>query len=214
MNKFSIIIFIVIIALFGIIIFVTQSGSNSKSANQFPTFSPDANTFQVISPSSQQTQGQSTDITKVAPNPTFGVEEGVQASYSAVIKTTKGDIEVYLSGRDAPRTVKNFLEKAKSGFYKNLKFHRVEEWVIQGGDPKGDGTGGGAMITEINALPFVVGSLGVARSNVNNDSQFFIVKRDAFWLNQQYTNFGIVTKGMDIVNQVNVGDKILGITIE
>src|SRR5207302_6962288 len=97
---------------------------------------------------------------------------------------------------------KNFIMKAESGFYKGLVFHRVEDWVVQGGDPKGDGTGGGLMQTEINDIPFVAGSLGVARGqniNVSNDSQFFITKSEANWLNQQYTNFGMVSGGMDVV---------------
>lgn len=135
----------------------------------------------------------------------------------AVIKTSKGDIALTLYADDAPNTVANFAKKAKDGFYKNLFFHRVEDWVIQGGDPDGNGTGGGEMSTEINDKPFVVGSLGVARKNnieISNDAQFFITKTDAGFLNQQYTNFGIVTSGMDVVNKIEVGDKILGITVE
>ncbi len=136
---------------------------------------------------------------------------------SAIIKTEKGDIELTLYYQDAPNTVNNFISKAKSGFYNGKVFHRVEDWVIQGGDPLGNGTGGGKMPTEINNKPFVVGSLGVARGgdiNVSNDAQFFITKTDASWLNGQYTNFGIVTKGMDIANKIEIGDKILEIQLQ
>ena len=149
--------------------------------------------------------------------PTAGAQDTMKASYSATIKTSKGDIKLTLDATDAPNTVKNFLNKAVSGYYNNLDFHRVEDWVIQGGDPTGTGSGGGQMQTEINSKPFVTGSLGVARGGdprISNDSQFFIVKSDAAWLNQQYTNFGIVTEGMDVVNKIQIGDKILGITIE
>ena len=143
----------------------------------------------------------------------------VEASISGVItiKTTKGDIALTLFKKDAPKTVENFIKKAKSGFYKNLTFHRVEDWVIQGGDPLGNGTGGGKMQTELNNKPFIVGSLGVARGqdiNVSNDAQFFITKKESSWLDGQYTNFGIVEKGMDVVEKIQIGDKILGITIE
>lgn len=141
----------------------------------------------------------------------------VSNEVTTVIRTDKGDIELSLYSQDAPNTVKNFLAKAKSGFYNNLIFHRVEDWVIQGGDPDGNGTGGGNMPTELNNKPFVVGSLGVARGGdirISNDSQFFITKTDASWLNNQYTNFGIVTKGMDVVQKMSIGDKILGITIQ
>ncbi|MCL4353236.1 peptidylprolyl isomerase [Patescibacteria group bacterium] len=134
----------------------------------------------------------------------------------AIIKTVKGDITLRLFPKDAPGTVANFAEKAKSGFYDNLIFHRVENWVIQGGDPNGNGTGGGPMPTELNNKPFVIGSLGVARGgniNISNNAQFFITKTDASWLNGKYTNFGIVTSGMDVVNKIKVGDKILGISV-
>ena len=113
--------------------------------------------------------------------------------------------------------IKNFINKSQSGFYKDLTFHRVEDWVVQGGDPQGNGTGGGQMLTESNQLPFVDGSLGVARGpdpRISNDAQFFITKGTASHLDGQYTNFGIVTSGMDVVNKIQIGDKILGITVE
>ncbi len=143
--------------------------------------------------------------------------EILNASISATIKTSKGDIKLDLYGKDAPNTVINFLTKAKSGFYNNLTFHRVEGWVVQGGDPKGDGTGGGNIPVEFNSKPFIVGSLGVASrgdGKIQNDAQFFITKQDASWLNNQYTNFGIVTTGMDVVEKIEVGDRILEITVE
>ncbi len=133
----------------------------------------------------------------------------------AQIETDKGIIEVELYPEKAPNTVKNFLDKAASGYYKGLKFHRVEDWVIQGGDPLGNGTGGGKMTTELNDLAFVDGSLGVARGGdikVSNDSQFFICTTDCGWLDGQYTNFGKVIKGMDIAKKVAIGDTILSIS--
>lgn len=134
----------------------------------------------------------------------------------ATIKTAKGNIELTFYSSDAPNTVANFVNKAKSGFYNNLIFHRVEDWVVQGGDPLGNGTGGGSMPTELNNKPFVVGSLGVARGQdikISNDAQFFITKKDSQFLNGQYTNFGIVKSGMDVINKIEIGDKILGISI-
>ena len=88
---------------------------------------------------------------------------------------------------------------------------------MQGGDPEGDGTGGGNIPVEFNNKPFVVGSLGVASrgdGKVQNDAQFFITKTDASWLNGQYTNFGQVIDGMDVVEKIAIGDKILRITVE
>lgn len=145
-----------------------------------------------------------------------GAAVTVQAE-KAIIKTSKGDIELMLFSKDAPNTVANFIKKAESGFYDNLTFHRVEDWVIQGGDPDGNGTGGGNMPTELNNKPFTAGALGVARGGdikISNDAQFFITKRDAQWLNGQYTNFGAVSSGIDVVEKIEIGDKILGIEIE
>lgn len=134
----------------------------------------------------------------------------------AVIITSKGEIQVTLYPQEASKTVENFLFKAAAGFYNELTFHRVEDWVVQGGDPKGNGTGGGQMPTELNNKPFVVGSLGVARGGdikISNDAQFFITKKDSPHLNNQYTNFGMVVKGMEVVEKIAVGDKILGVQL-
>ncbi len=220
MNAFYIVLFLVMIGLFSGIFFVSQKNSLLKDltvqdkAEVLPT---GADVLKVISTApQQQVQGQTTTNTEVIA-PTFGVEEDIKASYSAVIKTSKGDISLTLFGKDAPKTVKNFIDKAKSEYYKNLAFHRVEDWVVQGGDPKGDGSGGGQMQTELNELPFIEGSLGIARRGdikVSNDSQFFITKSEASHLNGKYTNFGVVTKGMDVVKSMAIGDKILGIEIE
>ena len=135
---------------------------------------------------------------------------------NAVIETTKGKIEIALFSDAAPNTVANFANKSQNGFYNNLTFHRVEDWVVQGGDPLGNGTGGGQMPTELNNNPFIRGSVGVARREnieVSNDSQFFITKTDAPHLDSQYTNFGQVSKGLDVVDKLEIGDKIISITI-
>ncbi len=143
-------------------------------------------------------------------NPTLQAE-------TAVINTSKGIIKIKLYREEAPKTVMNFTSKASSGFYNGLTFHRVEDWVIQGGDPKGNGTGGGKMPTELNDVPFVTGSVGVARGmdiNFSNDSQFFICTTNCNWLTGQYTNFGEVVEGMDLVRQIEIGDEIQNIILE
>lgn len=158
-----------------------------------------------------------TESTVPTPNGTASPSAQEVNGAQVVIKTPKGDIGLTLFSTDAPKTVANFLEKAKSGYYKELTFHRVEDWVIQGGDPLGNGTGGGDIDTELNDKPFIIGSLGVARAGdikISNDSQFFITKKDSSFLNKQYTNFGLVTSGMDVVNKIEVGDKILEIVIK
>lgn len=137
-----------------------------------------------------------------------------------VIDTTKGKIVAKLYTEPeagVAGTIKNFEDKAKAGYFNGLTFHRVEDWVIQGGDPDGNGTGGGDMPSEYNMVPFGIGALGVARGQdpaINNDSQFFITKTEAGFLDGQYTNWGQVTEGMDVVNAIAIGDKINSITVE
>jgi peptidyl-prolyl cis-trans isomerase B (cyclophilin B) len=233
MNKFHVLTFIVIITIFGLIIYTTQKDTGGKSglaAPQSPSLSETPNKLEFSDQSSFLNKNAARQQEQAAQQqppqqgqPAAEIQGPINASVSATIKTSKGDISVILFGKEAQKTVANFITKSKSGYYKNLLFHRVEDWVVQGGDPTGKGTGGGAIQTELNSQPFITGSLGMAASSqmqmgqgarISNDSQFFIVTKDADWLDGQYTNFGIVTKGMDVVNKIKIGDKILGVTIE
>jgi peptidyl-prolyl cis-trans isomerase B (cyclophilin B) len=136
----------------------------------------------------------------------------------AVVELTRGgSFTIEFVPREAPKTVANFVAKAREGRYDGLTFHRVEDWVIQGGDPSGNGTGGGTMPSELNQLPFMAGAVGIARGpdiRVNNAMQFFVVKQDARHLDGQYTNFGRVSRGLDVVRLVRRGDVIKTIRLE
>ncbi|TMD61065.1 MAG: peptidylprolyl isomerase [Chloroflexi bacterium] len=136
----------------------------------------------------------------------------------AIVELAKGgSFTITLRADAAPSTVANFVQKARDHKYDGLKFHRVEDWVVQGGDPLGSGMGGGKMPSEMNQLPFKVGAAGIARGNdpkINNDYQWFVVKKDASWLNGQYTNFGQVESGMDVVTGIKIGDVIKTIRVE
>ncbi|MDQ6858156.1 MAG: peptidylprolyl isomerase [Chloroflexota bacterium] len=142
-----------------------------------------------------------------------------QASTKATITLEKGgSIVIQLRPDKAPKTVSIFALKAKSGFYDGLTFHRVVAgFVVQGGDPKGDGTGGGNQCTELSDLPFIKGAVGIARGNdinISNDSQFFVCIGNCLNLNGAYTNFGQVISGQDVADNVKIGDKIKTITVE
>jgi cyclophilin family peptidyl-prolyl cis-trans isomerase len=138
-------------------------------------------------------------------------------SYTATITTAKGDIVVALDTRSVV-TTNNFVFLACKGFYDGLIIHRVEDWVIQGGDPLGNGKGGpGYSIPgEFQGAVFDVAVVGMARAGDPNSagSQFFITKTAANYLDGNYASFGKVTSGMDIVQQTEKGDKISSITIE
>lgn len=139
------------------------------------------------------------------------------SNVATIVLEKGGTFSIQLNPQAAPNTVKNFIAKANAGYYDGLTFHRVEDWVVQGGDPLGNGTGGGNQPTELNQVPFKIGAVGIARGNdikVSNDSQFFIVKKDSDFLNGQYTNFGQVSSGMDVVDNVKIGDKIRSIRVQ
>lgn len=161
--------------------------------------------------------GASGTGTPAAP-PTNAFPSPAKTTKTATIELENGGVvTIALFGSDAPATVTNFEAKATQGFYNGLKFHRVEDWVVQGGDPIGNGTGGGQMQSEYNDREFKVGAVGIARGQdprINNDAQFFIVKRDSPHLNKQYTNFGQVTSGLEVVVKIAIGDKIKKISVK
>lgn len=134
------------------------------------------------------------------------------------IKTKDGQIVLELFKKEAPNSVDNFLKKVNAGFYNGLKFHRViDGFMAQGGDPLGNGTGGGTIKSEINSLPFVRGTLGLARGmnkEISNDSQFFIcfTTQGCQHLTGDYVNFGQVLSGLDVLDKIKQGDKIIEIT--
>lgn len=142
------------------------------------------------------------------------------------IKTAKGVIEIEMYPEDAPKTVENFATLASQGYYNGLTFHRVEPgFVIQGGDPNGNGTGGHSVYgdtfeDELNPntasykAGYQEGVVAMANRGPNtNGSQFFIMLADNQGLPHAYTIFGKVVKGMDVVHQIAVGDKMDTVTI-
>ncbi len=136
-----------------------------------------------------------------------------------IVKTDKGDIEGVLYPSKAPVTVANFLNLAKRGYYNDLKFHRViPDFMVQGGDPTGTGSGGPGYRFEDECTPELKhdkpGIFSMANAGPGtNGSQFFITHVPTPWLDGKHTVFGSVTKGQDIVNAVAQGDKIKSIEI-
>jgi cyclophilin family peptidyl-prolyl cis-trans isomerase len=130
---------------------------------------------------------------------------------NATMQTNHGTIELELFEDDAPKTVENFVKLARDGFYDGVIFHRViEDFMIQGGDPTGTGTGGPGyqFEDEFNDHKVVRGALAMANAGPNtNGSQFFIVTTEsAPWLDGKHTVFGRVTSGMDVVDSIEKVD--------
>jgi peptidyl-prolyl cis-trans isomerase B (cyclophilin B) len=127
---------------------------------------------------------------------------------TATLHTNQGAISIELFDDDAPKTVDNFLKLARDGFYDGVIFHRViPDFMIQGGDPTGTGSGGPGyqFEDEFNQHKVVRGALAMANAGPNtNGSQFFIVTtQEASWLDGKHTVFGRVTDGMDVVDAIS-----------
>ena len=138
---------------------------------------------------------------------------GYGTHHAVITVKDYGDIKLVLDGDTAPITVKNFVELAKSGFYDGLTFHRIiKGFMIQGGDPKGDGTGGSDKTIRgefskngvENNISHKRGVISMARSQDNNSasSQFFIMHEDGDYLDGSYAAFGHVTDGMNVVDKI------------
>jgi peptidyl-prolyl cis-trans isomerase B (cyclophilin B) len=132
-------------------------------------------------------------------------------STTAILHTNHGDITVELFDEDAPKTVENFTKLASDSFYEGVVFHRViKDFMIQGGDPTGTGSGGPGYTfeDEPNEHKVVRGALAMANAGPNtNGSQFFIVTKDAApWLDGKHTVFGQVVDGMDVVDKIEASD--------
>ena len=138
-----------------------------------------------------------------------------KATYTAVIDISGyGTVTVRLDQKAAPITCANFVSLAESGFYDGLTFHRIMEgFMIQGGDPSGNGSGGSGTTIKgefsangvKNSLSHTRGAISMARNNLSYDSassQFFIVQKDALFLDGQYAAFGYVTDGMEVVDAI------------
>lgn len=137
----------------------------------------------------------------------------IPVAQEVMIETNKGNIKIRLYVNEAPGTVWNFLELVDSGFYDKKYFHRViPNFVIQGGDPRGDGWGGleWSQRSEFNpSIPFVQGAVGIASAGPDTEGvQFFITHCPVPHLDGRYTVFAVVTEGMDVVQEISVGDTI------
>ena len=228
MNKvpFVIIGILLITAIF-VAVFSTNDGKNPLAAlgdtsptpalNLGTNSTQDSNTQAQQQVQGQQTQQQAQPTVIV---PTTATSDIITAEM-VTIHTAKGDIEIATYPKDAPKTVANFSTLAKKGYYNGLTFHRVEPgFVIQGGDPNGNGTGGYSIYgstfedelnpdTESYKAGYQEGVVAMANRGPNtNGSQFFIMLADNTSLPKNYTIFGKVTKGMDVVNKIVVGDKM------
>jgi len=145
--------------------------------------------------------------------------EKARTSQARIETERGGDIVFAFYPDDAPQHCAAFVKLADAGFYDGLKFHRVEAgFVVQGGDPDGNGTGGPGyrLKAEFNARPHVRGTVAMARaaSPDSAGSQFYICLDDARFLDRQYTVFGQMIEGFEALDAIRVGDVMKKVTIE
>lgn len=213
-------VFPTLVLALSVLLLVGGCTSKAASDDGAGTSSGDTNSSPAASAPAEQEEGMHESTVKVT-----GTE-------TAVIQTSKGTITLEFYPGDAPNTVASFIELADAGFYNGLKFHRVVPgFVIQGGDPLtrdlsteqmlagtgGAGTGGPGwnQKAEFNSRKHETGTLAMARARDINSagSQFYICLAPQPSLDGQYTVFGKVTAGMDVVQAIQVGDVIESITI-
>ena len=145
--------------------------------------------------------------TQFSAEPPMGID--VNKRYTAVISTSKGDMTVALAPERAPKTVNSFVFLARHGYYDGLNFHRIiTGFVLQGGCPEGSGRGGPGYLFEDELPPagrYEIGSLAMANAGPDtNGSQFFIVSgQDGVRLPPQYSLFGKVVAGLDVVSTID-----------
>jgi peptidyl-prolyl cis-trans isomerase B (cyclophilin B) len=151
--------------------------------------------------------------------PDRGAEAQRMHPTAVIVMENGGEIRIELFPEDAPKTVESFIALSRKGFYNGLTFHRVEPgFVVQGGDPKGNGTGGPGytLKAEFTKRKHVRGTVAMARSQHPDSagSQFYICFAPAPFLDGNYTVFGQVLNGMEVVDRIRVGDKMKTIRIE
>jgi peptidylprolyl isomerase len=201
---------------------------SSRSKTPAVTATPQARAGATATPGGTPSASPTATTQRYSGPPAMTIDPS--KSYSAVIHTEKGDIRVELFAQQAPQTVNNFVFLARDGFYNGLTFFWVKpDFVAQTGDPENTGHGGpGYTIPdEDSGMPFVAGTLGMAKKADepnSGGSQFFITLTDQLQLNGEFTSFGRVVEGMDVLlsltprdppgTDLPPGDKVLSIDIQ
>lgn len=178
----------------------TKRAKETPTPTETPTATASATATPSASPTPQRTYSAAPPMT-IDPN----------KQYEAVIALEKGgEVRLELLAKDAPKTVNNFVFLAKNRFFDGLTFHRVlQDFVAQGGDPSGTGAGGPGYYLEVekNTVPLAAGVIAMAKSSAGvSGSQFFITLTPQPGLQPDFTAFGRVTTGMDIVRQITLRD--------
>lgn len=190
--KNKILLFLIVIIAFAGGYYIFSKGAKVKGETTEKLPSPTEELSVINKPTESEANVTQTQIDK-------------NKSYTAVLKTSEGNITIDLNAASTPITVSNFISLARKNFYNGTIFHRVMKgFMIQGGDPKGDGTGGPGY--KFNDEPFegeyTRGTIAMANAGPNtNGSQFFIMHAD-YPLQKNYVIFGMVSSGIEVVDKI------------
>jgi cyclophilin family peptidyl-prolyl cis-trans isomerase len=204
---------------FALAVAVLLLGAGCESSQSMQPVSPPASpSSEIPVPSSTTDSSSQATVMPASSIYTYpGVLPESETDTNVRIKTTKGDIVIELLPKEGPNAASNFVYLIKQKFYDGLTFHRYEPgFVIQGGDPLGNGTGGpGYRFADDRVnLPYDRGIVAMANAGPNtNGSQFFIML-DNVPLPPSYSVFGKVIEGMNVVDQIRVGDVMTSVTVE
>src|SRR3990167_10357817 len=214
MKNLAISASVLVVIVIAIFLFATK-GKNTNDTfipSPTPVASPSVAIINQNQKANPNTLGK-----KIYPNPPSPLPQSEIEGKKAVIETEKGQFTIELSP-DAPLTSSNFIFLVNEKFYDGLTFHRREEgFVIQGGDPLGNGTGGPgyAFANEPVLGDYMRGAIAMANAGPNtNGSQFFIMLADHPELPKNYTIFGKVTEGIEVVDKIIEGEVMKKVTIE
>lgn len=213
MNKSNLAIVLIIVVFLGVIVMIGIRRNSTANSNGQQPQSESTNMklevknlgiADVASPTPiQQTVTATPKARKQMQQPSMQIDKA--KNYTATLHTSAGDIVISLNAAQTPITVNNFVALAKSNFYDNTIFHRaIKDFMIQGGDPNGNGTGGPGynFADEPFKGEYTRGTVAMANAGPNtNGSQFFIMHAD-YGLPPNYVIFGKVTKGLDVVDKI------------
>jgi len=214
MKNLAIAASVLVIVVIVIFLFATKGKNTSDTfvSSPIPVASPSVTIINQNQKANSNTLGK-----KMYPNPPSPLPQSELEGKKAVIETEKGQIIIELS-KDAPLASSNFIFLTQEKFYDGLTFHRREEgFVIQGGDPVGNGTGGPGytFADELVTGDYLRGVVAMANAGPNtNGSQFFIMLADHPELPKNYTIFGKVVEGMETVDKITPGDVMKKVKIE
>jgi cyclophilin family peptidyl-prolyl cis-trans isomerase len=201
-----------LLPLFALALLVGCTSGDDTTGTQTDNYGTDSSTQNT------QTPPTPTSTDNTTPEPMASGYNGplLTGMHTVVLHTSMGDVTVELDADKAPKTVTNFVMHSKDGYYDNLTFHRViPGFMIQGGDPSGNGTGGESIYgpefeDESNDMLMERGVLAMANRGPNtNGSQFFVVTapQGTPWLQGRHTIFGRVTAGMEVVDAISTVER-------